>query len=245
MMLGPRAIPKVFATWREDLMNIFVLRGKKTENSDLEQNLVEVLDQQENLAVELERLPMNLRKAKLITRLDEAGQPVIPFLPVISSISIIPVPFQMNLLHPLKVLLERPDEESQPPLMTERGFLNLTYDNESRPGSAFNSRHSSSQQMTPRDSIVDLSIYQGSAALVQFTMRTKDEIFDLCGIGSQPKQGEEKSDKNNDDFIPVHPSIGLPHSALPSEIIVLLFLIKFCRHCTAKHVVLRLQHREG
>ncbi len=205
-------------------MNIFVLRGKMTENSDLEQKLGEVLDQQEKLAEELGRLPMNLRKAKLITRLDEAGQPVIPFLPVISSISIIQVPFQMNLLHPLKFLMERPDEESQPPLMTERGFLNLTSDNESRPGSAFNSRHSSSQQMTPRETIVDLSVFQGPAALVQFTMRTKDEIFDLCGIGSRPKQGEEKSDKNMDDFIPVHPSIGLPHSALPSEIIHVNFL---------------------
>jgi hypothetical protein len=208
MFLGPKAIPKSFATWSEDLKDIFVLRGKITENSDdLEELLREIIRQQATLAETLETLPFNLRKAALIPRYDKAGHPDIPLLPVINSISIIQV--EMCLMHPLKVLMQ-PTQingfDFARPLMSERGLLTLSIDHDSRPGSAFNSRHSSSQQLTPREPDIDLSIYQGPAALVQFKMKTKEEIFTLCGIGGNPKPGDDKGKEN---FVPLHPSIGL------------------------------------
>jgi hypothetical protein len=177
-------------------MNIFVLRGDMTADSnELDQALGEVHRDQQALAEKLERQPLNRRKATLTPRSDEENKPIIPLLPVLEEITI--RQDGISLLQPPKVLMQ-PSRvnglDFQTPLMSDDGHLILPSD-DSRPGSVFNSRHSSSQQMSPRQPNIDLSMFQGPAALVHFQMRTKDEIVALCG--------------GDDKFIPLHPSIGV------------------------------------
>jgi hypothetical protein len=210
-------------------MNIFVLRGDMTADSnDLDQALEKIHYQQQTLADKLEKQPLNRRKATLTPRFDEGNKPGIPLLPVLKEITI--RQDGISLSQPPKVLMQPPRANGfdfQTPLMSEDGHLILPGD-DSRPGSVFNSRHSSSQQMSPRQPNIDLGLFQGPAALVHFRMRTKDEMVALCG--------------GDDKFFPLHPSIGALHPASPCETI---HCLNFSRHFAAKSAILGLQHAQG
>ncbi len=91
------------------------------------------------------------------------------------------------------------DPDSNHPLMTEDGRLILASD-ESRPSSAFNSRNSSTEHLSPRLATADVTGFQTAAAVVKFVMRDAEDIQELVG-GSF---NDEKLKKH----IPTHDSIG-------------------------------------
>ena len=232
MLIGPKALPKTLPEWPADLMNIFVIRGISNDSAELDKILGDIDLHQNTLASQLESMAPNRRQGFVLQqprldkkgqpRVDKAGNPLLPLLPVITKIEVLLD--EISLIQSSQSL-KKPI--SRQPLMSEDGRLILpSDDSDSRPSSVFGSRHSSSQHLSPRESI-DLQVYQGPAAFVQFQMQTKDELIRLCGGG---------------DHLPVHPSIGALHSNLIHEIIVYL---KFCRYFAYEAAVFRRKYNEA
>ena len=256
MLIGPKALPKTLPEWPAELMNIFVIRGrgrgrspgrwgheqvdKKVDLSNHSAHLDAILKDidlsQSTLASQLESMAPNRRQGLVLQprldkeghpRVDNAGNPLLPLLPVITKIEVLLD--NISLIQSPESLKTDPLDpiSHHQPLMSEDGRLIRPSDNsDSRPSSAFGSRNSSSQHPSPRESI-DLQVYQGPAAFVQFQLQTRDELISLCGGG---------------DHLPVHPSIGALHSNLIHEIIVYL---KFCRYFAYEAAVFRRKYNEA
>ena len=237
MLIGPKALPKTLPEWPADLMNIFVIRGISNDSAKLDAILGDIDLHQNTLASQLESMAPNRRQGFVLQRprldkegqprVDKAGNPLLPLLPVITKIEVLLD--NISLIQSPESLKTDPLDpiSHHQPLMSEDGRLILpSDDSDSRPSSVFGSRHSSSQHLSPRESI-DLQVYQGPAAFVQFQMQTKDELIRLCGGG---------------DHLPVHPSIGALHSNLIHEIIVYL---KFCRYFAYEAAVFRRKYNEA
>jgi hypothetical protein len=143
----------------------------------------------------LKKLPIGQRKDALLTWIAK-NHPDRSEIPVISEARVLVD--DLRLTQPPKCLQ---DPDFNHPLMTEDGRLILASD-ESRPSSAFNSRNSSTEHLSPRLATADVSSFQCDAAVVEFKMRDAEEVLDLVG-GSF-------SDEKLKKHIPTHDSIGAP-----------------------------------
>ena len=184
------ALQKSFPSWPEELKNIFVFRGISEDIAVFARSLDKVIDKQQDLARRLNNLPVNQRRDALISN---KAKSEIPNIPVVSDVHVLAD--GLYLTHTPKCLQ---DHDSGHPLMTEDERFILSFE-ESPTTSAFNSRNSSTEHLSPRQAIVDMQIFQSPAAIAQFQMRTTEEILDLLG-GDVHKSLEK--------YIPIHDSIG-------------------------------------
>jgi hypothetical protein len=224
MFGGPKALPQTFPTWPDAFRNIFVLRGISDDSTELDSSLEKVRSLQQELAERLEKLPSSRRKACLFPGLNKGEKIDIPMLPVIIGIDVLSDGILL-----MQTAASLHESHTRQSLMTDDGRLLLPTDG-SLPGSVFNSRHSSSQQLSPRQSNIDLQIFQGHAALVQMNMRSKDDLISLCGGAEIEK------------YIPAHPSIGMLNHNFTLKVIRHL---KLCRHFPAESAVCRFQCKQG
>ena len=191
------ALPKTFPTWPEELKNIFVFRGISDDIDAFDRSLGKVIEKQNDLAAWLKKLPLNQRRDALLSWIAK-NHPDRSEIPVMSEARVLVDDLQLT---KTPKCLQHPDSNpyGNHPLMTEDGRLVLASE-ESRPSSAFNSRNSSTEHLSPRLATADVKVFQSGAAVVQFKMRAAEDILDLVG-GSF-------SDEKLKKHIPTHDSIG-------------------------------------